>query len=263
MAMFDAERIIHDTMVASVEQHAQLGSTSDRAWQLCQTDLPALPGLILANRQTAGRGRGAAKWWASEGALTFTLVLDQRAIDVPASRLSAVPLAIAEAIAEVVCKFIGASQDVVWVKWPNDVLVGERKLAGVLTESTTATDGRPCLLVGVGLNLNNSSSSAPAEIVDRITSVCDCWQQVISPVEQQQLLIDLLRGFATRLKRLGEGFELQSPCPLAGQQVQLTTAGGVVVGEYVGIDDSGALLLRSAGKLQRIVSGASLRRIFD
>src|SRR5262245_23444181 len=77
--MFDIPRIADSKLVAEIDYHESLGSTSDRALELAARRAPKLPLLVLANRQTSGRGRGANRGWASTGALTFSLVLDEAA----------------------------------------------------------------------------------------------------------------------------------------------------------------------------------------
>src|SRR3954462_5863357 len=73
--MFDLDRIENCGLVARIDYHETIGSTSDRAMEIGALDEAQLPLLVLTERQTAGRGRGANRWWSADGALTFSLVL--------------------------------------------------------------------------------------------------------------------------------------------------------------------------------------------
>src|SRR3954452_9524865 len=73
--MFELSRIVDSGLVARVDYHESIGSTSDRALELGASDDGPLPLLVLAERQTAGRGRGENRWWSADGALTFSLLL--------------------------------------------------------------------------------------------------------------------------------------------------------------------------------------------
>ena len=75
----DIAKIRAATFVAEVEHHAEVGSTNDRALQLAASDGRPTPTLVVADRQTLGRGRGANRWWADRGALTFSLVVEAAA----------------------------------------------------------------------------------------------------------------------------------------------------------------------------------------
>src|SRR5262245_398009 len=74
--MCDLSRLAAANLVAQIDFHESLGSTSDRALALAAEGAANLPLLVLAQRQTAGRGRGPNRWWAADGALTFSLVLE-------------------------------------------------------------------------------------------------------------------------------------------------------------------------------------------
>lgn len=152
----DVDRVVRETFVARAEYHPTLTSTNDRATR-CATEAPGeLPLLVVADEQTAGRGRGADRWWTGRGSLAFSLLLEmhQRAVD----RRSGAPLAAlaaAVAIVETVTPLLRPRP--VGIHWPNDVWAGGRKLAGVLVE--VLPDRRH--VIGIGLNTNNSSVDAP------------------------------------------------------------------------------------------------------
>ena len=82
MTQFDLEKIRKSGLVAAVEHQEELGSTSDRALEMARQDDASLPLLILADRQTGGRGRGSNQWWAAPGSLTFSLLIDARQLGI-------------------------------------------------------------------------------------------------------------------------------------------------------------------------------------
>ena len=77
----DINRILRETFVVEVEHHDELGSTNDRAMQRAKQGASRLPLLVIADRQTAGRGRGGNRWWTGPGSLAFSLLLESAAVE--------------------------------------------------------------------------------------------------------------------------------------------------------------------------------------
>ena len=156
--MLDTARITDETWIADAEHFLELPSTQDRA-RACAVDPTSLaPRLIVADRQTAGRGREGNLWWTGTGSLAFSLLFDPGLFGCPrrpAPRLSlAVGVAAIDALAP---RMPGLP---VGLHWPNDVFVGVKKLAGILVE--VLPDGQH--IVGVGLNTNNTAADAPVAL---------------------------------------------------------------------------------------------------
>lgn len=145
----------------TVECHARIGSTSDRALALARAGSP-LPALVLADRQSAGRGRRGRRWISDTPlGLWFTVARAREAGEAEAGALSLrVGLAAARAV-EAVAR--GMRVD---VKWPNDLLVDGRKLGGILCERL---DG--AVLAGIGLNVNQDRRDLPLGLAPPPTSV--------------------------------------------------------------------------------------------
>jgi len=150
--MFDLARLSASGLVAGIDFHESLGSTSDRALALAAEGATALPLLVLAQQQTSGRGRGTNRWWTAEGALTFSLILAAPPDRLPTGRWPEVALVAGLAVCEALQ--LTAPRAELRVKWPNDVLLGGRKVCGILSESVPGWRDR--LVVGVGINVNNS-----------------------------------------------------------------------------------------------------------
>jgi BirA family biotin operon repressor/biotin-[acetyl-CoA-carboxylase] ligase len=117
----DAVRLVRETSIARVEYHPKLDSTNDRA-ALCAAQRGIeLPALIVAEEQTAGRGRGANRWWTGPGSLAFSLLVDAKTVAAGESRSPLVALAAAVAVVDCVAPLLPKYQ--VGIHWPNDVHV--------------------------------------------------------------------------------------------------------------------------------------------
>jgi BirA family biotin operon repressor/biotin-[acetyl-CoA-carboxylase] ligase len=140
------------------------------------------------------------------------------------------------------------------VKWPNDVLIGRRKLCGILVE---ARAGLPRAVVGVGINVNNSLQDAPPEVRDRAVSLLDVSSRTL---DRTDVLIRLLQHMESGLELLREsGEHLQrrwrEHCALTGHVVRVETPVGPMIGRCHGIAEDGALLLQTERGTERVVSG--------
>lgn len=242
-----------------VEFFQQLGSTND--WALHRArGLPGdasagerLPLLVWALEQTAGRGRRSNRWWSGPGALTFSLVLDPAEVSLPQELWPRVSLLVARAALEALRQFW--PQGAWALKWPNDLYLQGRKLAGVLVEC--APGRRPLLVVGVGVNVNNSLRHAPAELRQTATSLIDQTGQAVP-------LAEVLRCFLEHFRPLWQqagSAELSLPglwepyCLLRGKSVTVQDDRSRVEGTCVGLDEDGALLVQTPAALQRVVAG--------
>jgi BirA family biotin operon repressor/biotin-[acetyl-CoA-carboxylase] ligase len=252
-ADFELDRICRETFVRHVEFHRTLGSTNDRGLELAGRSDCECPLLVLAASQTAGRGRGVNRWWSAEGALTFSLVVDcNRFALTPVNRPKAsltVGLAVCETLSELL-------RDIhVGLKWPNDVFLNGRKSCGILIEALPLPADR--LVIGVGLNVNNSLSAAPDTVRSVATSLID---EAGQSFELQGVLIRLLGQIEQNLQWLSDaGDDLRGRwrqyCVLQGHTVMLDVDDRHVVGVCRGIDRDGALLLQTGSGTKRFFSG--------
>jgi BirA family biotin operon repressor/biotin-[acetyl-CoA-carboxylase] ligase len=250
---FELERICRETFVRHVEFHQTLGSTNDRGLELAGRPDCECPLVVLAESQTAGRGRGVNRWWSAEGALMFSLIVDcDRFALTPVNRPKAsltVGLAVCETLSEIL------SDVHVGLKWPNDVLLNGRKSCGILIEALPSPADR--LVIGIGLNVNNSLSAAPDAVRTVATSLIDEAGQLLALPD---VLIGLLGRIERNLQRLSDaGDDLRGRwrqyCILRGQTVMLDVNDRHVVGVCRGIDRDGALLLKTGSGTKRFFSG--------
>ena len=165
----DADEIARRTEIAGALWLETVGSTNDWAkdWIRTADAATQTPFWIGAERQTAGRGRGEHVWAAWDGALTFSLIARWRDFRLTRRESGELSLRVADAVASTAREFAPNAE--IWVKPPNDVYVGERKLAGILIESPNAE----FVVVGVGVNVGNRSTDAPEELRERVVSLAE------------------------------------------------------------------------------------------
>lgn len=253
--LFDLSRLRSSPLLAAVEHHAQIGSTSNRALELARHEELDFPLLVLAERQTEGRGRGGNSWWGAEGALTFSLLIESQSLGIASEQWPLLSLSSGLAICEAL-EQIAPGGDF-GVKWPNDVYCSGRKLCGILIESPSAAMGR--VIVGIGLNVNNSLSAAPAEIRVAATSLVDYLHRRL---DLTAVLLSLLKSLHSRWLELGRsGFAAQAAefrrrCILDGRTIQVSSGPRLITGRCLGIGDTGSLLVQTENGREEIATGS-------
>ena len=249
----DLESLLGDTFVESVVHYQQTDSTNTRAIELLAAeDAVSSPCLVYSELQTAGRGRGGNQWWSANGSLTFSLIVDFKQTALSASQIPLLPLLTGMAILKTGQSLLpdGTFQ----LKWPNDVFLADRKLAGVLIEVPSQSSGHA--VIGVGLNVNNSFARAPEQLSATGTSLADQSRTTYPLIEVLRTLVRefdlLLESFAA-----GKGLIAQWPdyCLLTGKKITLRTGSASVTGRCQGVDINGALLLKTEAGVQRFFGG--------
>jgi BirA family biotin operon repressor/biotin-[acetyl-CoA-carboxylase] ligase len=263
----DLDLLRQASFIKDVEWHDVIDSTNDRGVTLAGDESIATPRLIIAGEQTAGRGRGRNRWWSSTGGLTFSLVFDPHR-DLVARGWPPLDVArwprVALTAGVALCDVLG---DIIphvpcSLKWPNDVLLAGKKLSGILVDvPPAASSAVRRIVLGMGINVNNSLATAPADIQLTGTALCDA---AGAPVNATQLLIAWLKRFADRLQALVERdaalpSRWQSLCALKGTIVQLQSGNRPVHGVCRGIDGDGALLVDTANGSERLYAGVLVR----
>jgi BirA family biotin operon repressor/biotin-[acetyl-CoA-carboxylase] ligase len=237
----------------AVEYRASTGSTNDLALQEELVDGEGWGWLYVADEQTAGRGRRGNAWWAGEGALTFSLVVDAERFGLSPESWSLLPLATGLAVRDVVAAELPDAG--VSVKWPNDVYLNARKVAGILVEQRNDCASR--LVVGVGVNVNTAMAGAPDEIADAAVSL-------LGASGREHDLVELLGGILLRmemhLRRAAEDAQelvarLNTHSYLTGRRVRLDLDSGSVWGDCRGIANGGGLTLATADGVKTYVGG--------
>jgi BirA family biotin operon repressor/biotin-[acetyl-CoA-carboxylase] ligase len=234
---------------------AKTGSTNDVATHLAE--LGAEEGtVVVAEAQTSGRGRLGRVWFSPPGAGLYVSVIlrpaHARAPDGnPAALLT---LAAGVAIAEAVRSVTGLPAE---IKWPNDIVIGRRKLAGILAEAAAEHGRLQFVVLGFGINL--LSAAYPPELASRATSI---EAETSRPADRPVILAAVLAAIAERYADLHDGrfdailgaWRRMAPS-LPSAMVEWDSPDGVVCGRAEDIDEQGALLVRVGEKLERVVAG--------
>ena len=250
---FDLERLRGVDFVRHVVFHSELPSTNDHALGLAEDPGLATPLLVLAEQQTAGRGRGANRWWHATGGLTFSLVIDTRNLAIPTRLWPKVALTSGLAVCESLAGRTGKLA--VRLKWPNDVYLEGRKICGILVEVPHRAEGR--VVIGVGVNVNNSLREAPEELQQSATSLVDH----LGPTSDvTDLLVEILASLGDYLESLGRGEpwlveRWRSRCLLTGRTVTVRLGPREVTGQCGGIDDDGALIVNTPLGIEHCFAG--------
>ncbi|MEX2120816.1 MAG: biotin--[acetyl-CoA-carboxylase] ligase [Pirellulales bacterium] len=247
----DIERLRGQSWIRSIEYHDSLTSTNDRARAIALEGEPELPILIVAQRQTAGRGRGQNRWWTGDGGLACTLLFDPQEPGIVPRYQAMIPLAAAVAIVDAVAKSLAGRQ--VGLHWPNDVFVAGRKLAGVLVEGLP--DGRQIL--GIGLNVNNALAEAPPELAETATTLAELTGSVQDRTEVLAALLWHLESALGQLAANPEslGRRADQLCLQHGRPLCLRSGSQDVRGICRGIAPDGALVLETPAGYKYYYSG--------
>jgi BirA family transcriptional regulator, biotin operon repressor / biotin---[acetyl-CoA-carboxylase] ligase len=267
--VFDLSRITAAGLVARIDYHDSVGSTSDRALELGAIGEIDLPLLVLAEQQTAGRGRGTNRWLTTDGALTFSLVLSAPPDQLPPSSWPQVALIGGLAVCEALEGLAPAAS--FRVKWPNDVYLGERKIAGILSESIPGWRDR--LVVGVGVNVNNRVQGSGFGVQEAGGGGQGTGLIATSLIEHDGVRRDLTEVFLAVLDEFDRRWRdlvvgsfgsaaiaYRQRCLLTGKTVTIEQpAGKMVVGRCRGIDDSGALVVQNETGMELVHSGTVAR----
>ena len=178
--------------IQTLEYYDEIPSTNDRVQELLrQPTKPKLPCLVVAKRQTAGRGRGNKRWWSSEGAILMSLGFELSPEFLTRDQLPTFSAATAQSVTHVLTRYL--PQHKLEVHLPNDVYVDGKKICGILLESPSPLYA----ILGIGLNVNNRLHDVPpeflADLADRpITSMIELLNR---ETDISQLMAELLEGF--------------------------------------------------------------------
>ncbi|MEX2123248.1 MAG: biotin--[acetyl-CoA-carboxylase] ligase [Woeseia sp.] len=244
------------TSLDTLHAFAELDSTN--TWLLQQeSPLRGRFRAVIAEHQTAGRGRDG-KIWLSAPASGLCLSLAYTFAETPRN-LPSLTLAIGVGLA-VALGEIGVRD--VALKWPNDLVAHDAKLGGILTEVHSKGGKGHTVVVGVGLNVDLSNAmryTAPASWTVRITDLTECMGAPPIRAELAAAVIESLIDSVSRFERDGFGpfrSAWQNCDWLKGKTVRVQQSHGLINGIADGIDDDGALLIRTDTGTERVISGS-------
>jgi BirA family biotin operon repressor/biotin-[acetyl-CoA-carboxylase] ligase len=236
-----------------IHYFSEIDSTNRLAFELARQGAEEGE-VVITESQTQGKGRLGRSWFSPPGFNLYLSVILRPTL--PPADAPKLTLTSAVALAETVQCFLESPPA---IKWPNDITVGGKKLAGILTESSCDSDTVRFVVVGIGVNLNQPGELFPEEIRDRATSLLILTKR---PVDRTAFATQLIRsldrcygeledrGFPPIARRWESYFELR------GRRVEVEMPDRRVSGTARGIDADGALIIEEAGGVfQRVIAG--------
>jgi BirA family transcriptional regulator, biotin operon repressor / biotin---[acetyl-CoA-carboxylase] ligase len=241
----------------SVLVYKEVTSTQDLADKLARSGA-AEGTVVVAQKQMNGRGRKGRPWVSASDGIYISLILRPNLKPVYVVQ---VPMVIGIALSRAISKTTGLNTS---IKWPNDILIQGKKVAGILTEMNSEMDKVNYIIPGIGINVNNRASGLPDEVRSIATTIRDEFGADIS-------IVRLLRNFLEEMDEWYATFLKQGFPPIAeewkrlnntlGSRVKVYDGEIEIFGRAIDIDEEGFLLIQSdAGQTIRILSGdVSLR----
>lgn len=226
-----------------------LASTMDLAMQLGMQSA-ANGTLVLAESQTKGRGRLGRNWFSPKyKGIYLSLILRPK---IPPSASPVLTLLSAVSICEAVKKVGGLDAQ---IKWPNDIFINNKKIAGILTELNAEVDKVNFVVIGIGLNVNNDKSA----LIAQATSLKEQLGQPVSRVGLLQELLHRIENNYSLFEDRGAKAiidKCRSFSLTLGRRVKIYCQDKHIEGAAVDIDQDGALLIRKdSGLMQKVFSG--------
>ena len=250
---FEIERNLSTKYIAhNIHFYQEVTSTNDIAKKFVDNDAPEGT-VIIAEQQTAGRSRSKNDWASPEGGIWMTLILKPEVTLLEASKLTIVTgVSIAKTLHD---KFnLDAG-----IKWPNDIMIGNKKICGILTEAVTDYDDLKAVLIGVGIDVNINQSDLPDDLQDITTTISEETSEEIKRAEIMKVFFSIFEELYEEFKNgqfkhiIGEWRRLSST---TGNRVKVYKDGKAMLADAVGIDNQGALIVElDDGSLEKIISG--------
>ena len=209
--------------------------------------------LIIAERQSAGKGRLGREWFSPAGGIWLSIILYPQ---LPPSYIPRITLMTAVAVVKAIkmCTQIESQ-----IKWPNDILINKKKVCGILTEMSAELDIINWIVVGIGINVNIDHREFPEDIHENTISLKEVLGKVVLRVKLVQIFLQEFEKYYESLKRrefssILKEWKLYSHT--LGRKIRVDMGKRIVTGEAVNINEEGALILKKEdGELIKIISG--------
>ncbi|HSP98500.1 MAG TPA: biotin--[acetyl-CoA-carboxylase] ligase [Candidatus Dormibacteraeota bacterium] len=208
--------------------------------------------VVIADAQRRGRGRLGREWVSPARKNLYVSVVLR--CDLPPERLAQISLLAGVATCETIREWCPEAA----IKWPNDILLGNRKTAGILAEMEQSR-GQRAVILGIGVNLNSSAGDFPDELRDKATSLRLATGADVDRARFAGRLLTAIEARYTEWRR--DGFApiaaaWRALAPLIGRRIHVAEPSGTVEGEVLALDDDGALRIRcDDGTEHRVVAG--------
>ncbi len=211
--------------------------------------------VVVARRQTAGRGRFNRSWISPEGNIYMSILLR------PVLALSALPLLTLTAAVACARALKETAEFPVEIKWPNDLMASGKKIGGILTEAKSRGKKVLFIIVGIGINLNSDAADFPPELRAIATSLK---AETGREIRKNGLIRNILREMESWCGTLMEGRsdrvldEWKRLSSTLGRSVRITTGEGVFEGVAETLDETGRLVLRLASGARKVIGSGDV-----
>jgi BirA family biotin operon repressor/biotin-[acetyl-CoA-carboxylase] ligase len=224
--------------------YSETGSTNDEAFSLGIAGVSEGT-VVIADSQNKGKGRMQRVWHSPAGSNIYTSVILRPRIEL--SKASQIPIAAGVAVAETLETYCPGK---IKLKWPNDVLIGGKKVCGILAQMKMSSDAIDFVVLGIGINVNLSRKQFPQDIQEIATSLA---VETGREISRPELIISLYENLAKCYNQLlQKGFgpikeKWLELSPMIGQRVQVIFKDETIEGKATGLDDDGSLILTTEG----------------
>ncbi len=225
-----------------IHYHPELDSTMNQAKELARAGCPPYT-VVITDRQTQGRGRLQRVWQSEKGGLYFSMVLR------PSLTPKEAPLVNFAVALDLVLALEECCGIVARVKWPNDVLVDERKIAGILSQMEFEADQITFINIGVGVNLNNR----PEEVDKPAVSALQLTGRSVDRVRVLSTFLDLFEKRMSAFSRQEVTLAWKARTVTLGRRVTVATVRDTYEGLAVDIDEDGGLILETADGVRQTI----------
>ena len=236
-----------------IDWQPEVDSTNNLAKQWYLANPSEVPALFVADQQTAGRGRSGNQWWSPSGCLMMSLVIPLTELPTELSIHPQLSLVSGVAVARAVDTLLGVenashSEFYSQLKWPNDVYVGGKKVAGILIEAVQSRSQATGFAIGIGINAQINWPDAPVQLLEKATCLSSMAGR---PIYCEEVLLEVLENLQAQLADWRADAdcwlnEWRECCLLTDRVVHVRSAeSGEVIGLCQGIDSQGRLRLRT------------------
>ena len=242
---------------AEIEHTPLSPSTNDRLKQRARAGAAEWT-VVLADAQTAGRGRQGRRWSSPPGNLYLSVLLRPSP---PSARWSVLPLAAGLAVAEA----LAAEGLDARLKWPNDVMVAERKVGGILAEATSGADGLESVVLGIGINVAVRPADLPPDVAPTVTCAAEELARAVDRVVIAAAVLTRLTVWYHALAREGprvvQAAWRSRAVPWWGRAVEAQSGGRRVRGIARDLDEGGALILELEDGTRALLHSGEVREV--
>jgi len=233
----------------------ELDSTQNFAQQIA-ADKKENGTIVIAEKQTSGRGRLDRKWTSPKGGIWFSLIIHPK-FDISSSTL--IPILSAVALSKSIKKILGVETE---VKWPNDIILNGKKVAGILVDASVQANNIEYLILGIGINFDIDTK----KLEKRLSKTPNFYgvnslRGNNNKTPPKILLKEFLFQFEKNLSSLDKGEkakivkEWTKKAAGIGRKITINTSSGKISGISQGIDSDGALKIKTKKKIERVLVG--------